>query len=316
MRCVPPSYKALLLLLAVLGWLGFPGTAQAEPSSPTAHLNAGYPRVAFTDVDLKDAQAALEMWTRQVTKVSEFPMTTKVSIYPDELAIAEAFQEKKLDLGILSTSMYLKIKDKVFLDPVFVPSCHNHVGDEYLLVVHRESGITSVKQLQGRKILMHPRITPLSIHILWVNWLLKQQGLPPYERFFGGVKEMEKPSQAILPVFFKKAEACLVMRRVFQTVTELNPQMGQDLVIIAQSPPLLRGIIVFRRDYSDKIKQAVSKTLAELHTHPQGKQILTLLKYDKLVTFKTEYLHSLAPFYYGQEQASVVLQKPSKNRGD
>ncbi len=300
----------LLAVVAALCLMGLAvGPGHAEPSSPPATLNAGYPRVAFTDVDIKDAQAALEIWTRQVSNDGETPLATKVTIYPDELGITQALQQKELDLVILSSSYYLKIKDLVSLEPVFVPSYHNLIGDEYLLLVHRDAGISRVKQLKNRNILIHQEITPLATHILWLNSLLREQGLPPYQRLFQTAKSVEKPSQAILPVFFKKKDACLVMRRVFQTVVELNPQIGKDLVVIAQSPPILRGILAFRQEYSDKLKRSVSKSLAELHTHPQGRQILTLLKYDKLVKFKPAYLRSVEPFYDSLKLAPKISQK-------
>jgi phosphonate transport system substrate-binding protein len=287
---------------------GVSSPGHAEPSSPPATLNAGYPRAAFTHVDIKDAQAALEMWTRQLSKDSESPLKTKARIYPDENAIVRAINNKELDLVILSSPLYLKIKDQVPLDPVFVPAYDNLVGDEYLLLVHRDSGINSLKQLRGRRILIHPRFTPLSSEILWLNSLLSKQ-CNSYKRLFRSVKSVEKASQAILPVFFKKMDACLVMRRLFETVAELNPQIGKDLVAVAQSPPILRGIIAFRKDYSDKLKRKVSKTLDDMHTHPQGKQILTLLKYDKLVKFKPAYLRSVQPFYDCIKQAPKISQK-------
>jgi phosphonate transport system substrate-binding protein len=301
---------AILLVSLTLGAtcrVTHPG--EAEPSEPPATLNAGYPRDAFTYVDIKDAQAALEMWTRQIVKDMKFPWKTKVSIYPDEAAIIQAVQNKKLDMVILNAPMYLKIKDLVPVEPVFVPSSHNLIGDDFLLLVHRDAGITRVKQLQNRNVLIHPRFNPLSTHILWLDSFLREQGLPPYGRFFRTAKSVENPSQAILPVFFKKMDACLVMRRLFQTVAELNPQIGKDLVVIAESPPLLRGIIVFRKDYREKLKRSVSKTLAELHTHPEGKQILTLLKYDKLVKFKPEHLRSVERFYDSVKHAQKISQR-------
>jgi ABC-type phosphate/phosphonate transport system substrate-binding protein len=302
---------AILLVSLTLGAtcrVTHPG--EAAPSAPPATLNAGYPREAFTYVDIKDAQAALEMWTKQIVKDKEFsPWKTKVSICPDEPTIIQALHNKELDMVILNAPTYLKLKDLAPLEPVFVPSSHNHVGDEFLLLVHRDAGITRVEQLQNRKILIHPKFSALSVHILWLNSLLREQGLPLFGRFFQTAKSVENPSQAILPVFFKKMDACLVMRRLFETVAELNPQIGKDLLAIAESPPMLRGIIVFRKDYSEKLKQSVSKTLAALHTHPEGKQILTLLKYDKLEKFKPEHLRSIERYHDSIKHAQKISQR-------
>ena len=304
------KYGYMFLVVVALCWFTLTaGPGQAESPHPTATLNAGYPQEAFTEVDLKDAQAALEMWTKQVSKNTEIPMTNKVSIYPDETAIIQAIKRKELDLVIMSSLLYLKIKEAVPLEPIFVPSYKNIIGDEFLLLVHRDAGITRLKQLQNRTILIQTKISPTSVHTLWLNSLLREEGLPAYERLFRSAKSVDKPSQAILPVFFKRADACLVMRRTYETVAELNPQIAQELVAIAHSPPILRGIILFRKDYNDRFKQVVTKSLAGLDTHPQGRQILTLLKYDQLVPFKPDYLKSIESFCDFVTQAQKISQK-------
>ena len=183
------------------------------------------------------------------------------------------------------------------------------MGDEYFLIVRRDAGISGINQLKNRRIFIHPRSSHDGAHILWINSLLKENGLPNYERFFRTIKTVEKPSQAILPVFFKQTDACLVFRRSYQTVVDLNPQIGQQLLVIAQSPPILRGILAFRNDYSDKAKKVVMKTMTELHTHPQGRQILTLLRYDRLVDFKPVYLNTIAALLHGVPNIRALSKK-------
>jgi phosphonate transport system substrate-binding protein len=282
---------------------------QSAPSSAPEVLRAGYPIHAFTEVDPKDAQAALEMWTKQLTGKEEFPLTAKVTIFSDEASTIAAIQQKEVDFVILSTPVYLKIKDALPLEPVFVPSSNNLVGDEFFLIVHRDAGISAINQLKNRQIFIHPRSSHDGAHILWINSMLKKSGLPPYERFFRTIKKVEKPSQAILSVFFKQSDVCLVFRRSYQTMVDLNPQIGQQLMIVAQSPPILRGLLAFRKDYSDRIKKAVVKTLKNLHNDPQGKQILTLLRYDRLVDFKPEHLNSITALFQGIHPSRVLSKK-------
>jgi phosphonate transport system substrate-binding protein len=313
------AYSRLLLSILVFSvslgltcLAALPG--QSAPSSAPEILRAGYPVGAFSEVDLKDAQAALEIWMRQLTNEAEFPLTAKVTIYSDEASMIAAIKHKEVDLVILSSPLYLRIKDSLPLEPVFVPSMNSIVGDEFLLLVPRDAGITTMNQLKNRRILIQSGNSPHDSHILWINSLLKKNGGPNYERFFQTIKTVDKPSQAILPVFFKQTDACLVFRRSYQTVVELNPQVGHQLLAIAQSLPILRGLLVLRKDYSDKIKKVVMKTMTELHTHPQGKQILTLLKYDKLVRFKPEYLHSIALLCNEMNESHMIVTGQQNKR--
>ncbi len=291
--------SAILLMAAIMSVIGRsapPAQAAVSPQGET--FRGGYPRIAFTDVDAKDAQAALEIWLKQVVQTADFPLSAKVNIYFDESAIVNAFKNKQLDFVILSSPIYLKIKDLVPIEPTFVPAYFNHVGDEYLLLVHRDTKVTALKQLKNRKIMIHEKVSSESPQILWINCVLHDEGLPTWDRFFSHPKLTDKPSQAILPVLFKQADACLVKRRSFETAAELNPQIGKELVTLVTSPPLLRGVIAFRKDVSDRLKKFAIKKLEEMHTNTQGRQILTLLKYDKLVSFKSNYLNSIASLFY------------------
>ena len=309
-----PTYNRLVIrILAFSVILGLtcltPWSGQSAPSDAPEILRAGYPIHAFNEVDPKDAQAALEMWTKQLTRKEEFPLTAKVTIFSDEASTIAAIKQKEVDFVILSTPVYLKIKDVLPLEPTFVPSSNNSVGDEFFLIVHRDAGISTMNQLKNRQIFIHPRSSHDGAHILWINSVLKESGLPPYERFFRTIKTVDKPSQAVLSVFFKQTDACLVFRRSYQTMVDLNPQIGQQLLIVAQSPPILRGLLVFRKDYSDKIKQAVMKTMKNLHNDPQGKQILTLLRYDRLVDFKPVYLNTIAALIHKTPDSRALSKK-------
>ncbi len=273
--------------------LAFPGNG--SDSRPVI-LKVGYPRYAFSDVDIKDAQAALEIWTKQLVNETSYPVASEVTIYPEEGSLLLALQNNEVNLAALSSTGYLKIKDSPSVQPIFVPSSKGGVGDEFCLLVHRQSGITSAHQLRNCKVLVYPRCTPDSVQTLWLNQYLKDQGLSVVKEFFKCFKITETPSQAILPVFFRQADACYVPRRVFETVAEMNPQIGNQVQILGHSPPLLRGLLVIHKDMDGRLKESVKKTLTEMDVQPQGKQILTLLRYDRLVPYKASYLAAITDF--------------------
>ena len=260
------------------------------PATGVPVLNVGYPKYAFSDVDIKDAQAALEVWTRHL--VRSFPVETKVIIYPDEVSLFRALQANEVHLVALSTTAYLKIKDTHGVEPLFVPAYKGRVGEEFCLLVHRQSGITAAQQLRKRTLLYFPRCSPDSPQNLWLDDFLKSQGLPGLDQFFQRFTVTESSSKAILPVFFRQAEACYIPRQFFETMAEMNPQVANELKILVQSPPILRGLLVIRRDVEAKLKEEVRRTVMEMENNAQGKQILTLLRYDRLLPFQPGHLSS------------------------
>jgi hypothetical protein len=229
-------YLYALVCLAFLSPIQVGAGEGNGPASRLPILNVGYPQYAFSEVDIKDAQAALEIWTKQMVRGS-FPMETTVTIYQDEASLLRALQTKGVNLAVLASTTYLKIKDTYPVEPFFVPSSKGQVGEEFCLLVHRQSGITAASQLKNRKLLYFPRCSPGAPQNLWLNDFLKSQGLSGMEQFFHSVLVAEGPSQAILPVFFRQADACFVPRQMFETMVEMNPQVGRDLQILGHSPP-------------------------------------------------------------------------------
>jgi hypothetical protein len=112
--------------------------------------------------------------------------------------------------------------------------------------------------------------------------------------FLGSIKTTRKSSQAVLPVFFRQAEGCIVTWNAYDTIVELNPQVGKELVPIASSPLVITSIGVLRDDYEERFGAFVTGELIRLHMDPQGKQILLLFQKGRLVSCRNEYLSSVA----------------------
>jgi ABC-type phosphate/phosphonate transport system substrate-binding protein len=202
--------------------------------------------------------------------------------------LLQAINNHKVDFVGLNSVDYIKIRNLVQLEPALITLFGNDYGNEYVLLGNRELNIHKLNQLKGRKILLSMGSNP--IPLLWLRHLLKKQGLPGSERFFGSYKEVDRASQAILPVFFKQADACIVPRRAFETSAELNPQISQKLEILITSPLYADSLVLFRRDYSSDNKKKLIDVGLNFNKYPQGRQVLTLFQISGFALFKESYL--------------------------
>ena len=50
-------------------------------------------------------------------------------------------------------------------------------------------------------------------------------------------------------------DACVVARTGFETMCEINPQIGKQLKVIASSPEVVPAVFCFRADYSPPFKE-------------------------------------------------------------
>ncbi|MDH3268196.1 MAG: phosphate/phosphite/phosphonate ABC transporter substrate-binding protein, partial [Ignavibacteria bacterium] len=96
-----------------------------------------------------------------------------------------------------------------------------------------------------------------------------------------------------LSVFFKKADACVVDESLYRTVTELNPQIGTDLIALEVSQPLAIGLVAIRKTISDlQIKTDIKDAFLNLQNYDESRQYLTIFRIGKVIEFKDEYLNS------------------------
>jgi len=269
------------------------GYGQAENNEFTPEiLRIGYSTKFLNDVSVADAQVALELWTRELSK-SAMPMLKmqpKPFIYDDLQSIVKALRNKEIDLIAITAMDYLKIKDKVPLEPALSASRQGSVdGDELVLVVRREQQITDIGQLKGKRLTVHAGYM-LDTASFWLSTVLESKDFAEKEGFFGSVREVKKVSQAVLPVFFKQADACLVSKTSFQMMVELNPQIGQELTVLLTSDKFMYGMLCFHRHLSADVKTQVIKSALNMHTTTMGKQILTLFQIDRVTPFKMSLL--------------------------
>lgn len=129
------------------------------------------------------------------------------------------------------------------------------------------------------------------------------------EDFFSSIKEFRRPSQAILPVFFEQADACLTTQQAFDVVSELNPQVSRDLVVLERSPDIASGVLVLRTGLEPRVKASLIEVLEKLPADPEGDQILRLFRMNRLIPWRPEYAAGVAALLREHESLAKGLEK-------
>ena len=273
-----------LVLLAV--FLAHPtGIAGVESED----IRVGYSLGSFRTVNPKDAEIAIEIWFSQICRQSGMHFNkTKAYLFNNLSDLTQAINNQKVDVVGLNSVDYLRIRNQVKLEPALVTVVGGEYGNKYVLLVHKELNVHNLSQLKTKKIFIHSGSAP--IPLIWLRNLLKKQGLPGEDRFFNPCKEVDKASQAILPVFFRQADACIVTRRAFETSAELNPQISQKLEPLITSPLFVDSMVLFSKGYKSDNKKIFIDTAINLKEYPMGKQVMTLFQIDGFALFSESYL--------------------------
>jgi phosphonate transport system substrate-binding protein len=285
------------------------GGSDSAATRMPSHLRVGYTIDKFSDVDVNDAKAAVKVWMDMIVKRRGAATKTELLTYQDLPSLEKAIRDKKIDLVFLYPEEYLEIKNRIPFEPVAISTPLNDLVKRFSVLVRKDRGIQEVRGLRGRGILVE-RSENSGLLNLWFETLLMREGALSARDFFLNVRETNKTSQAVLPVFFGQADACVVSHSAFGIMTELNPQLSQEIAVIALSAGYIRGVVCMSTSFHEKYGGLVEEILS-IHAEAQGKQILTLIKVNRMVPFESSYLETVEALL--REHRALKL-KLAKNR--
>lgn len=276
----PASPRGRAGLVAGLTFLllGSTGLGQEPAYAP---LRFGFAREAFLQVNESDVRAALKIWVQTLGSERGIPVDTMMELYATTNDIRTALQQRKVDAVTMSTEQYWNLRQDISFGSLVLGRTQGRFTEEYVLLVPRDAPVGQISELRGQRINIIEGNRG-GLGEIWLEVLLldAKQGVPA--DFWGRVTRSSKPGSVVLPVFFKQAEACVVTRSGFNTMTELNPQVGRQLRVLAVSPPLVPTVFCFREDAVSPYRDKLLAELEEISGSVAGRQTLALFQSEQL----------------------------------
>jgi phosphonate transport system substrate-binding protein len=283
---------ALCLLLVVLLW-ALPVCVAAEQEDDMPKLfRSGFLQRVFTNTDLRDAKAVLDVHIREIARELKLNVSTNVVMFTSFKSMIDALRKGELELASIPSIEYLSIRETVPLIPSFVGTNSNGQGINYVVITRKDSGIHSFSDLRGKSMLLPPVAIYEPAH-LWLEVLLMKAGKGGRDTFFSQVKELPKISKAIMGVFFRQADAAIVSRAALDTSRQLNPQLETQLTVLAESPNLSDFVVCMVPSTSERFRNNLSKALIRLNESKSGRQLYTIFQTNGITPFKPAHLEGL-----------------------
>jgi ABC-type phosphate/phosphonate transport system substrate-binding protein len=310
--------RPLLYYIMLCAILLLPPASLAAESLTGAELTEVLPkfvRVGFStrilsDIDPRDAQAAMELWTRELSLAMGVKAAPQTVIFRDNADLITALKRGELSIVSLTALDYLKIRNETGIIPSVVASSNVGKGRNFLLIARRDSGIGTITDLQGKTINL-PSAKKQEISHIWLDVLLMREGKRDRSSFFRQVKESTSASQAIMAVFFRRADAAIVSRAAFETSKALNPQIGRQLLVLSESKSLIDDITCIPRTVNEKFRQSIEYAALHLHEKPVGKQIFTLFHIERVIPFQPSYLEGTLELLQERDRLLAKLTRKS-----
>lgn len=237
----------------------------------------------FTDVNETDAKASVKAWAETFARERHIQAVPDPQVIEGLPALARALRTMDLGLVSLTTEEYLNLQLGEGRVTLLTAIANGQSSTEYVLLVHRETDIQNLAALKGRKLILQedPRA---SLALPWLDTILLEAGLPPTNEHFGQVTRVKKLSGVVLPVFFRQADACLVTRAGLETLSELNPQVGGQMRILATSPGLLPSLACIPAAANGaKVALDLMNEVVHFQDTTPGRQLLNLFQSDRII---------------------------------
>jgi len=277
---------SMMLILCDAVWLRSACAAQKE-SVPCI---VGYSEQTVPDIDSRDLEAAFRLWSQELA--SQYGFNVETILYGSTEKLIADFLAKKLDFVGMTSIEFLRAAKTLKVKPEMTQYRNGKSVVRYLVLADASVQKKGLAGLKNKKLSILKNNT---LAQMFLDTSLMKAGLVSSESFFSAVQEKSKESQAILDVFFGKSDICIVTDSAFQTMKEMNPQVGYKLRVMAESPELVATIGFFRPDWPPEYKQRAMEVLKSdvLKRHERGKQITLLFNIEKVDVLYEEQLDSI-----------------------
>ena len=244
----------------------------------------------------QDIEASTRILAAEMNKESMLQAKVDIVVCENDQELNENIKTD-FDLLYISPTEYLKLKSKLNIEPYLISEIDNNYGDVFYLITYKSENKLSLKELKDGSIDILTNAED-QVPTLWLDKLLRDNGLPSKSKFFKQVTLDNKTNNVLLSVFFKKATAAIVPKSAYDVICELNPKIRKDTKIILESDPLVRAFFCYDgRKKDEERKKFLFEYLQTLHQNNYGKQVLSIYMVNRLIPFKTEYLKNILELY-------------------
>ncbi len=162
----------------------------------------------FTEVNVDDARAAMKVWLMTAAREHDIVLDSEPYIHTDLDGLIKLGLEKSVAGFALITPEFARMRKVIKFDKVAVGSENGFITEEYCLLVHRDSGLDRLEQLQGRhlNVLNNPR---MSLGLIWFDTVLMNSGFRRASEFFSSITLNKNASLVALPCFSRRTTHAL-----------------------------------------------------------------------------------------------------------
>jgi ABC-type phosphate/phosphonate transport system substrate-binding protein len=243
------NHKGLYLLFSLL-ILAL--TSAFAIARDTQTIRVGGSAESIYDTRIADIEILISLLFNEMFKDQDKQL--KIKIYDSDLLLSKQLVEGRLDAAFMNPVFFLNNIDHLNSQYTYAVQHGSTTKTKYVVLVRRDSGITSLAGLRNKKIII-PSGHRVGQRFLDVE--LMRDGLPDTEGIFSELRHTRETNAAIVNLFFGQVDAALVTDFSYQVACELNRQIPDALQIIRTSEPLIHMLVSVRKDFPPQIVESL-----------------------------------------------------------
>lgn len=299
--------KALLLILVLLSATST-ALAEAPQEMRVGRFIMGFYANSITELASRgDIEVSLNFWAKDI--LAEEAVKQQLQITETQAILFDSMQEMhdaanrgEIDLIVAPPLMIVRNFNPQELEDGFTGVMEVGKTDDILLVARKDKQIRSVADLRGKHFIMPNNDEMVEAFI--DNLFLKQLKIG-YKKALGTVESEKKASRIILDIYFNKADAGIVYRNAFSVMSELNPDIQEQLIIIDSYPTKTRNFSYFINHYPYR-KEIIDIMMKTINDSPRVKQILEVFKTQTTAACTVE---ELQPYIEFEKEYQALKRK-------
>jgi len=206
----------------------------------------------------------------------------EVSVSTNYNTIVEAMESKKVDVGFLPPNAYVLAKERGAAEVILQAQRYgvddetgqptDELVDNYksIFVVKKDSGITSVKDLKGKKIAFQDVTS--SAGYVWPAATLMDNGIDPLKDVQGIT--VKGHDQAIISVLNGDVDCAVVFQDARNTVAGDYPTVFEDTKVIEFTEPIPNDTISVRSDMNSEWVEKIKQAFIDIGKDEEGHAII------------------------------------------
>jgi len=222
-----------------------------------------------------EVRSTFDLWAQEL--MSKFQVPVSITHYDNPAEMRQDFLAGKIN-GINTDGMtFVRLFKQEELAEGYATIMKG--GWKLMLFAGKASGVQSLAELSGKRIVL---LEEDPVGELYLETLCLRHHQRACREVFADIQRVSTSNQALMRVFFGKADLALVFGYGHEVAVEMNPQLGRSIHKLAEYQMHSQFFAFYSPKVDQALRQRTLRIIPTLHTYPRGRQLLDIFKIDRL----------------------------------